>query len=83
MSSTRTASCIFCGRTSPFEFANGASRLDCPACGPYEVTVGAMAQLRSDARTKSGVRAAIRLQHDEGVERPRINADDVKALKDR
>ncbi len=83
MSSTRTASCFFCGRTSPFSFFMGASRIDCPTCGSYDVTVGVSSRIRSNPQMKALVRAEIRRQLDSGVARPRINLDDIKALKGR
>jgi hypothetical protein len=78
-----TAKCLFCSRTAPLRSITAAVQLDCPACGPYEVTVGAIVQLRTDAHAKAEARAEIRRQLDSGVERPLINIETIKALKGR
>jgi len=83
MTTTRTASCPFCGRTAPLRSITAAVQLDCSACGPYEITVGAIGQLRADAQTRAAVRAEIRRQLDSGVERPHVDLEIVKALKAR
>ena len=83
MSSTRTATCLFCGRTAPLRSITAAVQLDCPACGPYEVTVGAVGRLRDDPPAKASVRAEIRRQLDVGVERPHIDLEIINALKGR
>ena len=83
MSSARTASCLLCGRTAALKSVTASVQLDCPDCGLYEVTVGAIAQLRLDARMKAAVRAEIRRQLDSGVERPQINVELLQALKGR
>lgn len=79
----RTASCLFCERTAPLRSVTAAVQLDCPACGPYEVTVGAIGELRADSRTKAAVRAEIHRQLDNGVERPHIDLEVLKALRGR
>ena len=81
MTSTRTASCLFCGRTAPLRSVTAAVQLDCPECGPYEVTVGVIAALRMDAQAKAAVREEVRRQLDSGVERPHINVDVLSSLK--
>jgi hypothetical protein len=58
-----------------------AVQLDCPECGPYEVTVGAIASLRTDAQAKAMVREEVRRQLDSGIERPHINVDILESLK--
>jgi hypothetical protein len=83
MSSTRTASCPFCGRTASLRSITASVHLDCPDCGPYEVTVGAISHLRVDAHTKAIVREEIRRQLDSGVERPQITLEVINALKAR
>lgn len=84
MSSTpRTAACLFCGRTSPLRSITAVVQLDCPACGSYEVTVGAVGHLRDDPPAKAAVRAEIRRQLDCGVERPHVDLEFIKALKGR
>jgi hypothetical protein len=83
VSTTRTASCLFCRRTLPFEFFMGASRMDCPTCGSYAVTIGASSRIRSNPQMRASVLAEIRRQLDSGVARPRINLDDIRALKAR
>ena len=83
MSSTGAAGCLFCGLTLPYKYFMGAVQLGCPTCGSYEVTVGAMSRLRSDPAMKAAVRVEIRKQLDCGVERPRINLDDLEELKGR
>ena len=83
MSSTRTAACLFCGRTAPLRSITAVVQLDCPACGPYEVTVGAVGQLRVDAHAKAAVLAEVRRQLDSGVERPHIDLEILRALKGR
>ena len=79
----RTAACLFCGRTAPLRSITAAVQLDCSACGPYEITIGAIGQLRGDPHAKAAVRAEIRRQLDTGVERPRVDLEIVKALKGR
>ncbi len=83
MSSTRTASCLFCGRTAALKSVTASVQLDCPDCGLYEVTVGAINHLRLDTQAKASVRAEIRRQQDSGVERPQINIEIIQALKGR
>jgi hypothetical protein len=83
VSSTRTAACLFCGRTAPLRSITAAVQLDCSDCGSYEVTVGAIGQLRADAHAKAAVIAEIRHQLDTGVERPHIDLEVIKALKGR
>ena len=83
MSSARTASCLFCGRTAALKSVTASVKIDCPDCGLYEVTVGAINQLRLDAQMKAAVRAEIRRQLDSGVERPQINVELLQALKGR
>jgi hypothetical protein len=73
----------FRGRTAPLRSVTAAMQLDCPACGSYEVTVGAIGQLRTDAHAKATVRAEIRRQLDGGVEMPHIDLEIIKALKGR
>ena len=83
MTTTRTASCLFCGGTAQLRSVTAAVQLDCLACGPYEVTVGAIGQLRADAHAKAAVRAEIRRQLGSGVERPHIDLEIIKALRGR
>ena len=83
MTSTRTAACILCGRTARLESAAAALRLDCPDCGPYDVTIGVIGHLHADAGAKGAVRAEIRRQLDGGVERPHISLEILRALKGR
>jgi hypothetical protein len=83
MSSARLVSCLLCGQMTPMRSITASVELNCPDCGPYEVTVGAISHLRVDAQTKAIVRAEVRRQLDSGVERPQINLDILKALKAR
>ncbi len=83
MSTPRTASCILCGRTASLRSVTAAVQLDCPECGPFEMTVGVIGHLRVDAAAKAAVRAEIRRQLDTGVERPHVNLEVVNALKGR
>lgn len=83
MSTTRTAACLFCGRTSSLRTVTAAVQLDCPACGPYEVTLGVIGQLRADATAKAAVRAEIYRQLHSGVERPHIDLETLQKLKGR
>jgi predicted RNA-binding Zn-ribbon protein involved in translation (DUF1610 family) len=83
MTSVRTASCVLCGRTARLASNTVAVQLDCPDCGPFEVTIGVISHLRTDARSKAAVRAEIRRQLDTGVARPHINLETLKALKAR
>ena len=83
MTTTRTASCVFCGRTAKLRPVTAAVELDCAACGSFELTLGVIAQLRTDAHAKTAVQAEIRRQLDSGVERVRVNIETIKALKGR
>lgn len=47
------------------------------------MTVGAIGQLRANARAKEAVLKEIRRQLDSGVERPQINVETLHALKGR
>jgi hypothetical protein len=64
-------------------FPTGTLQFDCSACGFYEVTTGAIDQLRLDEHAKAAVLAEIRRQLDSGVERPQINLELIKQLKGR
>jgi hypothetical protein len=64
-------------------FPTGTLQLDCPSCGFYEVTTGAIDQLRVDEHAKAAALAEIRRQLDSGVERPQINLETIKGLKGR
>jgi len=75
-----TAACPLCGRVSSLQSTEPAVQLDCPDCGPYEVTTGVIGHLRSDARAKAGVRAEIQRQIISGVARPHISLEVLKAL---
>ncbi len=75
--------CILCGRTADLWSAAGAVLADCPGCGSYEVTVGAIGQLRLDAQARAAVLAEVRRQLDSGVERPHIDLEVLRALKPR
>jgi hypothetical protein len=57
--------------------------LDCPVCGPYEITTGAIGYLRANGQMRAAIRAEIRRQLDSGVERPQINLEVIKALTGR
>ncbi len=81
MSATRTAACIFCGRTAPMRSGTAAVQLNCRACGSYEMTIGAISQLRADSQTKAAVLDEIHRQHAGGVKIPRINDDVLQGLK--
>ncbi len=81
MSSTKSTACLFCGGTATLKSVTAAVQLDCPECGSYEVTVGAIAQLRSDTRARGAVLAEIRRQIASGVERPSINIETLAILK--
>jgi hypothetical protein len=83
VSSTRTAACLFCRRAVPVRFPTGTVQLDCPDCGWYEVTTGAIELLRSDEHANAAVRAEVRRELDSGVERPQINLWLIKELKGR
>jgi len=83
VTTTRTASCLFCGRTTDLRSITAVVQLDCLSCGPYEVTVGAVGQLRDDPPAKAAVRVEIRRQLDSGVERPHVDIEFIKALKAR
>jgi predicted RNA-binding Zn-ribbon protein involved in translation (DUF1610 family) len=82
VNTTRPASCLFCGQTVPLRAVTAALKFDCPACGPYEVTVGAINLLR-DANTNAAARGEIRRLLNSGVERPLINLEVITALKAR
>jgi len=83
MTSMRTASCVLCGRTARLASNSAAVQLDCLDCGPFEITIGVISHLRTDARTKAAVLAEIRRQLDVGVARPHINLEILQALKAR
>jgi len=83
MSTPRTAACVLCGRTASLRSVTAAIQLDCPDCGLYEMTVGAIGALRADAALKAAVRVEVKRQLDAGVERPTINIEVLQALKAR
>jgi hypothetical protein len=83
MTSTRTASCVLCGRTARLASNSAAVQLDCTDCGAFEVTIAVVGRLRADSRAKAAVRAEIRRQLDVGVARPHVNLEVLEALKAR
>ena len=83
MTSNRTAACVLCGRTAHLSSNSAAVQLDCQECGPFEITIGVIGHLRTDARTKAAVLAEVRRQLDVGVARPHINLEILQALKAR
>ena len=82
MSSTRTASCLFCGRTSPMKSNSAAIGIDCSACGRYEVTIGAIHHIRADPSLRTPVFEEVRRQLAEGQE-PLVTLEFVKTLTGR
>jgi hypothetical protein len=58
-------------------------QLDCPECGPYELTLGVIGRLRLDWAAKGAVKAEIRRQLDSGVAMPHIDLEVLNALKGR
>ena len=83
MSGTRTASCLFCGRTTPLRSVTASVQLDCPECGPYELTLGVISRFHLDWAVKEVVRAEIRRQLKNGVAMPRIDLEVLKSLERR
>lgn len=83
MSGTRTASCLFCGRTAPLRSVSASVQLDCAECGSYELTLGVISRFHLDWAVKEVVRAEIRRQHENGVAMAHIDLDVLKSLKRR
>ncbi len=83
MSGTRTASCLFCGRTAPLRSVTASIQLDCAECGPYELTLGVISRFHLDWAVKEVVRAEIRRQLKNGVAMPHIDLEVLKSLTGR
>jgi hypothetical protein len=80
---TRTASCLFCGRTAPLRSISTSVQLDCEECGPYELTLGVISRFRLDWAVKEIVKAEIRRQLRNGVAMPLIDLEVLKSLTGR
>jgi hypothetical protein len=64
---TRTVGRFFCGRIVPGQVRSIVVQVDCPICGWYEVTLGAIEHLRTNEQLKVAARVEICRERDSGT----------------
>jgi hypothetical protein len=77
---TQTVACLFCGLPAVTESAAAAIQMECPSCGSYEVTVGAIGRIRAGGPGRASVLEYIRRQRAAGVKSPLVDVGLVTSL---
>jgi hypothetical protein len=57
------------------------AQVECPTCGTYELTLGAIEHLRTSEQLKTAAGAVISRERQSGVEMPQINLSIIRGLR--